>query len=86
MDTASIRAVVGTVSRTSGGTAYDISEVIIHEMYSSSTLANDIALLGTSKVISFSQNVAPINFAPRNFVVPDGTEAIVSGFGSTSVS
>ncbi|KOB69947.1 Uncharacterized protein OBRU01_08515 [Operophtera brumata] len=75
---------VGTTSRVSGGKSHDISKIFIHELYCPSTLTNDIALLGTAKKISFSQSVLPITFAPSDFKIPDGAEAIVSGFGTTS--
>lgn len=85
-DPSLLRAVVGTISRISGGKSYDISKIFIHELYCPSTLVNDIALLGTAKKISFSQSVLPITFAPSDFKVSDGAEAIISGFGTTSVS
>lgn len=59
--------------------------VIIHEQYSSTTLEHDIALLRTAKNISFSQTIAPISFATQYFNLPVGTEALVSGFGTTEV-
>lgn len=81
-----IRVTVGTSFRISGGKSYDVSVVYVHEGFSITTLEHDIALLGTAKTIEFSQYVAPIEIASQNFVLPDGTGAVVSGFGTTSVS
>ncbi|KAJ8727469.1 hypothetical protein PYW07_001588 [Mythimna separata] len=79
-----IRVSVGTSSRLTGGKTYDISVIYVHEGFSLATLENDIALLGTAKAIEFSQFVAPIAIASEHFVLPPGTGAIVSGFGTTS--
>lgn len=80
-----IRVTVGTSYRISGGKTYDVSVVYVHEGFSSTTLEHDIALLGTAKAIDFSQYVAPIAIASEHFVLPTGTGAVVSGFGTTSV-
>nr|XP_021200767.2 trypsin-3 [Helicoverpa armigera] len=79
-----IRVTVGTSHRVSGGKNYDVSVVYVHEKYSSTTLEHDIALLGTTKYIEFGQTVSPVNIASQHFVLPIGTGAVVSGFGTTS--
>ncbi|XP_013190337.1 trypsin-1 [Amyelois transitella] len=83
-DPSLLRVVVGTSNRLSGGRSYDVSRVILHEDYSESTLENDIVLLVTATTIASSQSVSAVPFAPSNFDLPDGTEAIVSGFGATA--
>ncbi|XP_022825250.1 trypsin delta-like [Spodoptera litura] len=79
-----LRVVVGTSSRLNGGKTYDVSAIYSHEAFSATTLENDIALLATSKVIEFSESVAPVSFASEHYVLPAGTGAVVSGFGTTS--
>ncbi|KAF9414487.1 hypothetical protein HW555_007624 [Spodoptera exigua] len=79
-----LRVVVGTSSRLTGGKTYDVSVIYSHESFSATTLEHDIALLGTSKIMDFSQSVAPVSIASEHYVLPDGTGAVVSGFGTTS--
>ncbi|CAK1598693.1 unnamed protein product [Parnassius mnemosyne] len=83
-DPPSLRAVVGTAFRLSGGKSYGLSKVVVHENYSSLSLENDISLLVTSKRMSFGQSVRAVNFASATHVLPVGTEAVVSGYGSVS--
>lgn len=35
--------------------------------------------------MDFGETVAPVSVASEHYVLPDGTGAIVSGFGTTSV-
>lgn len=80
-----LRVAVGTSSRLTGGKTYDVSVIHSHEGFSTSTLEHDIALLSTAKVMDFGETVAPVSVASEHYVLPDGTGAIVSGFGTTSV-
>ncbi|XP_026737128.1 trypsin-1-like [Trichoplusia ni] len=80
----SLRVTVGTTNRVTGGRTYDISRVLPHEQYSTDTLEHDIAVLGTTRTITFSISVAPVAIPRESFNLPVGTEAIVSGFGTTS--
>ncbi|KAF9814872.1 hypothetical protein SFRURICE_016717 [Spodoptera frugiperda] len=79
-----LRVAVGTSSRLTGGKTYDVSVIHSHEGFSTSTLEHDIALLSTTKVMDFGETVAPVSVASEHYVLPDGTGAIVSGFGTTS--
>ncbi|XP_048007578.1 LOW QUALITY PROTEIN: trypsin alpha-3-like [Leguminivora glycinivorella] len=76
--------VVGTASRLSGGSTYELSAVHVHEEYSPNTLENDIAVLVTSKRMSFGKNVQSVALAPSNYSLPAGSGALVSGYGTTS--
>ncbi|XP_075972015.1 trypsin-4-like [Anticarsia gemmatalis] len=80
----SLRVAVGTAYRLSGGKTYDVASVIVHEAYSTATLEHDIALLATAKLMSFGPTVHPISIADQFLALPTGTEALVSGFGTTS--
>lgn len=81
-----LRAVVGTAYRLSGGSTYDVQQIIPHESYNSETLEHDIAIIVTKSIIVFSDSVKAVSVASPNMILPDGYEAIVSGFGHTSVS
>lgn len=82
----SFRAVVGTSFRTSGGDAYDLSKVYVHESYSSLTLVHDIAMIVTNRQMDLGKNIYPISFAEPTISIPVRKTAVVSGFGMTSVS
>ncbi|XP_030041329.2 trypsin-1 [Manduca sexta] len=83
-DPSSLRIIVGTSYRLSGGQSYAVSIVIPHESYSPSTLEHDIALLGVRKPITFNLNVNAVAIASSTHIVPVGTEALVSGYGITA--
>lgn len=80
------RVTVATSDRLSGGDSYEVSKIFVHESYSSLSLEHDIALLVTSKKIEFSNKVAAISIAEPNLNILPGKSALVSGFGTTSVS
>lgn len=81
-----VRVAVGSSFRLSGGKTYNLSMVNMHESYDPGTLVNDIAMLVTNKEMTFGPTVMPVQFAPSNFYVQEATEAIVTGYGHTSVS
>lgn len=78
--------VVGANSRLSGGRTYELSKIYVHELYSPSTLENDISLLISTRRINFGTSVNAVNYAAANINLPIGTDALVSGYGITSVS
>lgn len=61
-----------------------ISRIIAHEQYLQSTLENDIAVVGTSKTMTFSASVNSVAIASSTLSLPIGSEALVSGYGTTS--
>lgn len=63
-----------------------MSEIVNHEDYSADMLTADIALVITSEAMKMGTDVAPIAIAPSDHNIPVGTEAIVSGYGTTVVS
>ncbi|XP_041970762.1 trypsin alpha-3-like [Aricia agestis] len=79
-----LRVVVGTVSRTSGGSSYDVAGLYLHEDYSPMTLEHDIAIIVTAKKMSFGRSVQPIPLLEYGQELAEGTEALVSGYGVTS--
>ncbi|KAI5644422.1 trypsin domain-containing protein [Phthorimaea operculella] len=80
----SLRVNVGSSFRSTGGTTYEISRVIVHEAYDQEFLVNDIGLLITRTRITFSASVQPISFATPAMKLPSGTPALISGYGMTS--
>ncbi|XP_011558622.3 trypsin-1 [Plutella xylostella] len=77
-----LRVLVGTSYRSSGGSTYPVTKVEVHKDYSSTSLNNDIAVLQTSFIV-FSDKVLPIKIIPYGAFIPDGSQAIVSGYGVT---
>ncbi|XP_017839754.1 trypsin delta-like [Drosophila busckii] len=57
-----------------------VSRTIIHANYSSTTMANDIALLRLSKPVTLSPNIQPIALASSN--PANGASAVVTGWGN----
>ncbi|XP_014370772.2 trypsin-1 [Papilio machaon] len=79
-----LRAVVGTSYRLIGGKTYELSKVIVHELYSITTLENDISLVITTKRMIFSASVQAAGIPNANFLLPVGSTALVSGYGNIS--
>lgn len=86
LEPSSLRAVVGTSYRLSGGKTYELSKVIIHELYSTTTLENDISLVITTKRMTYSASVQAASIPNANFLLLVGSTALVSGYGNISVS
>ncbi|XP_039959136.1 chymotrypsin-2-like [Bactrocera tryoni] len=74
----SIRA--GTVKFNSGGVEIQVAEVKIHPQYSAYNY--DIALLRLSSPLSFNDKIKPVLLASRD--LPEGTPAIITGWGGVS--
>ncbi|EFA05748.1 chymotrypsin BI [Tribolium castaneum] len=80
-----ITAVLGiTDLNGSGGVQAQASRAINHPNYSSSTLANDIALIQLSTSVATSSNVKTISLASST--LGSGVSVTVSGWGKTSDS
>ncbi|XP_047522589.1 chymotrypsin-1-like [Pieris napi] len=73
-------AVVGTLSRTRGGTTYEISKVIAHKEHNMpNRFNNDIAVISTKKSIQFNKNVQPLPLPKQD--IKSGVTCILSGWG-----
>ncbi|CAF4763319.1 unnamed protein product [Pieris macdunnoughi] len=73
-------AVVGTLSRTRGGTSYEISKVIAHKEHNKpDRFNNDIAVISTKKAIKFNKNVQPLPLPTKDITA--GLSCILSGWG-----
>ncbi|XP_047515500.1 chymotrypsin-1-like isoform X1 [Pieris napi] len=72
--------VVGTLSRTKGGTTYEISKVIRHKEYNKpNQFKNDIAVISTKKAIEFNKKVQPLPLPTKD--ITSGLSCILSGWG-----
>jgi hypothetical protein len=83
-----VRVGVNNPANSQEGTAYDVSEVIVHENYNNETLLNDIALLRIADQINFV-NAEPIRIVnsddvAENAIVP-GVMSWVTGWGYSSL-
>ncbi|CAH4000127.1 unnamed protein product [Pieris brassicae] len=76
-------AVVGTLSRTKGGTTYEISKVIPHKEHNKpNKFNNDIAVISTKKTIEFNEKVQPLPLPTKD--ITGGLSCILSGWGKLS--
>ncbi|XP_022123055.2 chymotrypsin-1 [Pieris rapae] len=73
-------AVVGTLSRTKGGTKYAISKVNAHKEYNKpNRFGNDIAVISTKEAIKFNEYVKALPLPEKD--VTSGLSCILSGWG-----
>lgn len=78
-----IDIVVGTNTWNSGGTHYDINDIIVHERFNLSMLLNDIALIRVEKPIKFNERVQPIKYSAKE--VQPHTKLQTTGWGLLKV-
>lgn len=78
-----IQIVAGITYLSDVGDKYFIKSCKMHENWNKKTIANDIALLETTKKIQFSSAVQPIALASVN--PPDKINATLIGWGFTRV-
>ncbi|XP_049808910.1 trypsin-1-like [Schistocerca nitens] len=76
-DMLSVRA--GSSIRNSGGTVYDVSSVIEHELHDSFTREYDFALLEISGSFSFDNNVQVVSLGSSELA--GGTAVTITGWG-----
>jgi len=73
----------GTARHASGGTVYDVSQVVMHPQYSSSDISNDACVLVLEKSIDDS-NASPAMLPSAGMSFNKGDPFVVSGWGTTS--
>lgn len=61
-----------------------VSRVVQHELYNSRTLINDIGVVLLLNDLVLSTTVALIQVPQQGFVVPDASQARISGWGATN--
>lgn len=75
---------VGSTFRTSGGILFTVNRIIEHESYNVPTyLHNDVALMFLTSALTFGSTVQPIRLPEMDEIIPSGTLATVSGWGTT---
>ncbi|XP_053687855.1 chymotrypsin-1-like [Sabethes cyaneus] len=74
-----LRVVVGSIDRTTGGTSYNLWQIIEHPDFNERSLDNDIALMQTGYPIVMTTQVKSVNMGDS--IVPAGKIAVVSGWG-----
>lgn len=82
-DVKRIQIVAGITHLSEKGDKYFVKLCKIHENWDREKIANDIALLKTTKKIKFSSTVKPIALATHN--PPDRTVTTLTGWGFTRV-
>ncbi|PZC75048.1 hypothetical protein B5X24_HaOG200514 [Helicoverpa armigera] len=78
----SMTVTVGTNSRIDRGLTYSVDRIIIHELYDSSAIKNDVSLIRVSREMQFSDLVQPIQLPETN--TDEGVEMMLSGWGRLS--
>ncbi|XP_062046028.1 chymotrypsin-like elastase family member 3B [Lepus europaeus] len=58
-------------------------KIVVHPDYDASK-GNDIALLKLSRSAEVTEEVQPACLAPRDYILPHGTECYITGWGTTS--
>ena len=64
---------------------FAVKQVMLHEDYNANTITNDICLLKLDGEVTMGPNVGTINLPTGMEEVPEGTDCIVSGWGTTSL-
>ncbi|XP_058455267.1 trypsin alpha-3-like [Malaya genurostris] len=74
----------GSSDRLEGGTLFSVDQIINHPNYDESYIKNDVSLLHSTADLQ-GTNIAPITLVPAGTDYPEGTRAVVTGWGLTSV-
>ncbi|XP_075974377.1 trypsin, alkaline C-like isoform X2 [Anticarsia gemmatalis] len=74
------RVRLGSSYANSGGTVFNLANVIIHPDYTP-LIQHDLAIVHTSTFFSFSNVIQPGFFAGSNYILPDDTPVTAIGFG-----
>ncbi|KAK4878209.1 hypothetical protein RN001_010715 [Aquatica leii] len=74
--------VVGTNSLTSGGSYYNVTQLLLHPLYKNTVILNDIALVKVLDSFTFGPNVKPIEMSLE--YPPDGANLVLTGWGLQS--
>ncbi|KAK4878655.1 hypothetical protein RN001_011161 [Aquatica leii] len=74
-----LEVVVGTNSLSSGGTRYNVTQLILHPKYNNKNLANDLGLLKVLGTVTFGSNIKSIQLSTD--YPPHGANLTLSGWG-----
>ncbi|KAF2881833.1 hypothetical protein ILUMI_24334 [Ignelater luminosus] len=79
---ADLHVVVGSDRLNGSGTTYQIKQLIIHNLYNSSVIKNDIGLIILKEPLRYSNSVRPVELETRQ--IGAGVNVVLSGWGITS--
>lgn len=77
---------VGSTYRTHGGSIYNVKSIIHHPEFDESYYNNDIAILVTTKRLSFNNNVRQGTLLKQGVEIKPNSVALLVGWGVTEVS
>ncbi|KAK7156747.1 hypothetical protein R3I94_006706 [Phoxinus phoxinus] len=63
-----------------------VSRVINHPLYNSSTINNDVALLKLASRVVFTRRISPVCLPPSNINILPGTRCFTTGWGVTATT
>lgn len=72
----------GSATWRSGGVTMGVKTVKIHPKYNPQTMDNDVAILELVGNLPYDARVQPIKIPSKELVAPDGTNLVVSGWGT----
>ncbi|VVC96817.1 unnamed protein product [Leptidea sinapis] len=78
------RVILGTSWASSGGTTYEVSNLIWHPGYDPSTLDNDVAIVKLARSAVLSNSVGIGRVAAPSYELPDGSVTYAVGWGTLS--
>lgn len=76
----SVRA--GSEMRSQGGQLVDVKKIVMHPEYLPSGLYYDIAMMKLVSNLNFNTRVWSVALPPIGYIVPDGADLLVSGWGT----
>lgn len=80
----SVRA--GSNNAKADGVVHKVAEVIVHDQYNANTNANDIALIKVTPRLKVGSTIDIVKLPIDKEIVPPNLEALLTGYGKTSVS
>lgn len=78
------QVIVGSLFLNSGGISHQVSAIVNHQNYDPNLIQNDVSVVQTATIITFTGNVQPI--ALGSVYLGGGVLATASGWGQTTVS
>lgn len=76
---------MGSSYANSGGVVYNVFSIVINAGYNAVTRDNDIALVRSSTLFTFTASVGPASIAGANYIVPDFSSVWALGWGRIAV-
>lgn len=76
----------GSAHKYQGGQIFQVKQVVEHEDYDPFMTNFDFSLVELTKPIQFTQTMKAIRLPSAEYIVRDGSTALVSGWGNTQTS